>query len=353
MIQYIGENLWMRPTAGAKARVDIENILHKRFKCFVNLSSTNTKTGEKSSFLDKLKFILSPDAIHAIHCLKKRSQDSYVLQYPFVNFNSIYRNLLEKFIAVNSVILIVHDVDSLRDFNGKDKSYLSHEIGLFNHCKAVILHNQHMIDVLKQYGLTTHAVSLELFDYFVDQEIPDQRRLKTNEVCFAGYLAKSAFLKVLPQEDMGVHFNLYGIEPPEEVKNNPNAVWKGAFPAEKIPYILEGSFGLVWDGTSIETCDGAIGRYVKYNNPHKFSMYIAAGLPTIVWSQSAIADIVRKYKIGIAVDSLTELKDKIEAITDEEYESMVDNTKKLQKLVTIGYFTKTALEQVERILDND
>ena len=38
----------------------------------------------------------------------------------------------------------------------------------------------------------------------------------------------------------------------------------------KATYKMEGSFGLVWDGTSKDTCIGGFGEYLKFNNPHKF-----------------------------------------------------------------------------------
>ena len=60
-------------------------------------------------------------------------------------------------------------------------------------------------------------------------------------------------------------------------------------------------------------------EYLKIIAPHKFSLYIAVGLPVIVWSGSAMAKVVREKKIGIVVDSLYELKDKIEAISYDKY----------------------------------
>ena len=54
--------------------------------------------------------------------------------------------------------------------------------------------------------------------------------------------------------------------------------------------VQEGNLGLIWDGAS-DSSDEDIGmkNYTRYNNPHKLSCYMAAGLPVIVWEKSAIS----------------------------------------------------------------
>lgn len=58
--------------------------------------------------------------------------------------------------------------------------------------------------------------------------------------------------------------------------------YKGSFHPDVLPGILEGDFGLVWDGISAQSCIGNTGEYLKYNDPHKTSLYIASGIPVIV-----------------------------------------------------------------------
>ena len=62
---------------------------------------------------------------------------------------------------------------------------------------------------------------------------------------------------------------------------------------------LFGSFGLVWDGMSSETCKGSFGEYLRINNPHKTSLYLASGIPVIIWSKAALAEFIEKNKCGI------------------------------------------------------
>ena len=80
----------------------------------------------------------------------------------------------------------------------------------------------------------------------------------------------------------------------------------------------------------------------------KFSLYIAAGLPVIVWSKAAIAEVVRKNNIGIVVDNLYKLSDVLKKISDEEYLMMCKNVKKIREKVIAGENLLNILELIER-----
>ena len=80
----------------------------------------------------------------------------------------------------------------------------------------------------------------------------------------------------------------------------------------------------MWDGTSIDTCEGDLGDYLRLIASHKLSLYLAMGIPVIVWKDSAEAEFVTREGLGIAVSGLKELPDRISAISDEEYGRMLD-----------------------------
>lgn len=122
-------------------------------------------------------------------------------------------------------------------------------------------------------------------------------------------------------------------------------IWHGSFKPEDLPSELKGDFGLVWDGTSAETCAGNTGEYLKYNNPHKTSLYLASGMPVIVWRQAAIADFVLENGVGIAVDSLYGLDHVIANISDEEYRTMCENVNRIGEKLRSGYYFMNALEK--------
>ena len=144
-------------------------------------------------------------------------------------------------------------------------------------------------------------------------------------------------------------FEIYGIN--FEHDNLPNNVhYKGAFSPEELPNHLQGGFGLVWDGDSSDTCSGMYGEYLKINNPHKASLYLASNFPIIVWRQSALADFVIRNNCGIIIDSLYEITGILESMNEEKYQQLIDNCKKIGEKIRQGNYIKKALEECERKL---
>ena len=132
----------------------------------------------------------------------------------------------------------------------------------------------------------------------------------------------------------------------EKKENVRNCIYKGAYDADILPNVMEGDYGLVWDGPELSRCEGNTGNYMRYNNPHKVSLYIAAELPIIIWDQAALADFVTKNHIGITVDSLEKIEEELSKITEEQYRVLKDNLRKLSVKVQNGYYLENALQKV-------
>ena len=109
---------------------------------------------------------------------------------------------------------------------------------------------------------------------------------------------------------------------------------------------LKGAYGLVWDGDSLCSCEGNYGAYLKINNPHKVSLYLAAGLPVIVWKQSALYSFICENGVGFGVDSLETLD---EALTqhESEYEGYCQRVQELQSKLKNGAYMHAAIKQAE------
>lgn len=338
---YIGEKPIDSNHAGNKARMDLDTILEEKYgRCIFNINQTIYR-----NILEKIQWMLNLDNIKLILTIASMKRKNLIIQYPFY-FNPIIRHYLNELNKNNREILIVHDVDSLREISNNT---LSEDIADMNKAEIVVLHNSKMITALQQKGLSVPSVNLELFDYLLEGDLPKQNYQLGKALVFAGNLGKSDFLKDSRLSDLQVEFNLYG---PNFDKNKicwKNVAYKGSFKPNEIPYELEGSFGLIWDGEVVDTCSGAFGQYMKYNNPHKLSLYIAAGLPVVVWEEAAIADFVRKYEIGITVKSLFDIEDKINSLSEAQYEKFKKNLRVFQRNVTNGYYTKRALDECERI----
>lgn len=187
----------------------------------------------------------------------------------------------------------------------------------------VVVHSKTMEKVLRDAGVARPCLKiLNFFDYISDIK-PNARPL-AYDICFAGNLRKSIFVsKITELKSTKLQFHLYGINPPC-LSASSNVFYEGVFSPDDIGGI-KGTWGLVWDGNSITTCNGLLGTYLKYNSSHKLSLYLAIGIPLIVWKQSAIADLVEQEKIGITVESLTEIESAIDNITPCEYDEITRN----------------------------
>jgi hypothetical protein len=278
--------------------------------------------------------------------LSLRTRDRVLLQYPLLGVNrwlQYFARLLRS--RHCQLICLVHDLDALRQLH-HDWS-LSEEVARLNAFELVIVHNENMKELLQAHGLKADTRCLGLFDYLLPgQNLPDpqlQNAVGTaySRIAFAGNLGKSVFLSKLDQvEDL--RFVLYG---PgfDTLQASTNLEWAGSFDADVLPAKLQADFGLVWDGESIDACTGFLGQYLKYNNPHKASLYLLAGLPIIAPRSSAIGDFIRTHGIGITVDALTDLPVILGRMQHADYQSMKAAIGPVALKIASGVFLKQAL----------
>ncbi|MCD8182168.1 MAG: hypothetical protein LUE99_02740 [Bacteroides sp.] len=254
-----------------------------------------------------------------------RRDDKVLFQYPLIPILFMVTPL---YVHCRNRILLIHDFHSMR-LTGRLSRMEKWNLAF---CKTIIVHTRSMARYLsKMYPQKEYYVQ-DYFGYILDvyKDQTPQRKL-TNDICFAGNIDKSKFMKeLLQKEDTGCTFHLYGKMSYKDLLKKPACIYEGMFHPNKVGF-LKGSWGLVWDGDSILTCSGYLGEYLKIIAPHKFSLYLVAGLPVIVWSQSAMAHIVAEKHIGIIINSLCELEWKINSITQEEYDSMLSNVSETGK----------------------
>ena len=143
-----------------------------------------------------------------------------------------------------------------------------------------------------------------------------------------------------------VQFNLFGANYTSKLCDY-NIFYFGAFLPNDLIQNLQGKYGLVWDGDTIETCSGGKGEYLRINNPHKLSLYLAIGLPVIIWDAAAEADFVLKEHVGITVKSLYELSDKLSKVSDSDYENMKHNAQIVGARLRNGEYMTKAIKKAE------
>jgi len=233
--------------------------------------------------------------------------------------------------------LLAHDINSLRKgYHG------SWDFPFFQMSEAIIVHSVAMKDYLVRKGINERKIwILTAFDYLTDDKVTI-RRTNCNEVAYAGNLKKSTFLHKIDAKDSQVKFNCYG----KQIMNFPTGLcYKCAFTPENVS-ALEGAWGLVWDGDSLDCCHGEFGDYLRYNAPHKLSLYIVAELPVIIWESSALAEYVKSKGIGILITSIREINGKIQNISDDEYRNMVLNVQKESMVLREGGHLRNILNKI-------
>lgn len=261
------------------------------------------------------------------------SRDSVVaVQYP--GNKAIFNSILHS--RGIQTIAIIHDIDALRDASKRRAE--SKALRAFD---CVITHNASMTRAVRELGCEAPIVELGLFDYLANNSSIEPNR-DDRTVAFAGNFSKAAFVSDLGKV-RGITFNLYGVPEPEIGPEADNVYYRGSYPSEEIASRISGKWGLVWDGDSLETCSGPLGEYLRFNCPHKASMYVVAGRPLIVWSESAIARIVEREGIGIAVPSIYAASEAVSAVSDEEYGRMVANVSRVRGELVAGEHLRSAM----------
>ena len=253
------------------------------------------------------------------------------------------------------VIVLVHDLNMYRNYSKKSENQ---EMRLFSTAEVIITHNKRMSEFLISKGINNDAiVELGIFDYLVtDGMTPREKEcaVSTQSIIVAGNLMekKSGYLYKLIETNE-IYLDIYGInyKYKDIEKKYSKAKYHGVFPADELPEVISGGFGLVWDGDSIDSCTGNYGEYLKINNPHKISLYLAAGIPVIVWDKAALAEFVQENELGFAVGSIKEAQSKIRAMDDNQYRVLKKNADTISVLIRNGTFTKVAIQKCElRIL---
>lgn len=326
----VANNYGKLNNAGPKARRDINYFLANDFMPVYFINGKNRA----------LRFV----NLIGLFLLVKIKAKAVIVQYPY-SLSEKYNKMIEKYLVKDNAILFIHDLDTLR--SKADNDSIKREIDVINQYKCVVSHNKKMTSWLKENGCKSYIVELDIFDYYVRGQ--KKNVITKNAVAFAGNLSreKSGFIYEWNSKD--VDLDVYGSNfCPAEADN---IIYKGSFGPDELPTILCEKYGLVWDGDSLKTCNGAYGNYLRYNNPHKTSLYLAAGIPVIVWNESAMAEFVEKNNVGIVVNDLEKLDERIGSISEAMYKEIKANTLHLSKKLRNGYYTQKAIQECLHKMD--
>lgn len=315
-------------SAGSKAKIDIINFLKKDGVTVIPYEIAESRIIRRLTYslLAKRKF-------------SKIKEGEFIFQYPLYN-KRLLKTIIHEMGTKTKIYktVVIHDIESLR-LNSTDKNAIEKEINILNQFDKVISHNEEMSNWLRVNGVNQKIVNLGIFDY--DNPTPLRKYKRSDGISFAGNLVKSSFLK---KACFDTEIDVMGPNPKDRYPDNIN--YLGVYTPEEVPANLKRKFGLVWDGEDIETCSGLYGHYMKYNNPHKVSLYLSSGIPAIVWKESAIANLIVENNVGIAVESLEGIDQLLTNISNESYNEMQMNAMKLARKLRSGFFILEAINKL-------
>ena len=328
---YISRNYYGLSGAGNKAKTDIERTLQE-------MGARNL--GLRTTFYDNkvVAFVLNLVGIVKMMCCIRKG-DRLVLQYPVKKYFSFICRVAHWRKA--QIIVIIHDLMSLH----RKRVTLETELSRLSKGDVIIASNEKMQLWLAQQGLQRPMTALGLFDYR-SEAVPNSRQTSRLSLVYAGALVmrKNSYLLELAHKAEHFDLHIYGnADGLPGIEKAPHAVCYPFTPADEFIRNADGDFGLVWDGDSLETCQGDFGEYLRYNSPHKVSFYLRAGLPVIIWREAAVATIIEQEGIGITIASIAELEQRLQTLTTEDLERMRQNVARISQRLASGQYFREAL----------
>lgn len=259
--------------------------------------------------------------------------DLVVLQFPTWNGLEYDRRFIEKLKAYQDLklIIFVHDIPPLMF----ETNYylLASYIDLLNHANVLILPSYRQFDFLKSQGLTVNQYTVQ---EFWDRPSPVElaRPAFIKQIFFAGSsIEKFSFIH---NWDHKVDLLVFGNG--DDFTNKEHLKFLGWHSdVELMLRLSEGGFGLVW----LE--DEWTRSYAAHNANHKLFSYLSAGIPVIIPSYFAVADVIKENNLGFVVNDLDEAAACVESVTDEVYQELVESVTRFSKMIRSGYFSKRAL----------
>lgn len=335
-LTYITRNYKSTGYGGAKARIDVEDIL-------TGIGAVNIgrpRTFHSNKIVDYLLNLVG--IVHFMFAVRRG--DVVVLQYPVKKYYCFICRWVR--LRHAQTVTLIHDLGSFR----RKRISVSREIKKLSLTDAIIAANANTVAWLKEQGCRVPLTEQVAWDYLSDA-VPVICEYPAVSCAFIGTVKPSVngFLYHLPAS-MEVH--LYGGDMPAGCRREGLHVY-GHKPCDELIEKSAGRYGLIWYGTSLTEHIGYIGEYIRYCNPHKLALYMRCGKPVIIWRESGEAGFVEREGIGLTVDTLENLEQILSAVTPGQYAAMCENVRRVGRLMAHGHYLRTALEKAVASLPED
>lgn len=236
------------------------------------------------------------------------------------------------------IVAFVHDVEYLRFPGSYDKDQI---INCLNSFDGLIVGTEVVKERLAADGITVPMIPSGPWGYV--QPIGYRRPAFSQDIHYAGNLVerKAGFLKNVPD---GLHIKVYGSADgdtnlPYSLANS--VEYLGSYRQEELGLALNSGYGLLWDADTENRFDD----YAKINMTHKFSLYLSLGLPIIAYNKSAIGRYVNENELGIVIDSVDNLPNIIQGITEDDYNHLANKVQNISELIREGRHNQMAALQ--------
>ena len=350
MTYYIRIKPRKRETAGFKAPEDVNRICERMGMKNVDFPRFPNDYGK----LRKRLWLYTVVPMHWLKLLLRVKRGSTVFfQHPMYA-NKLITPMIKLIRKVKKCrfVALIHDLESLRkgiggvvNYNQNREEYS--DSVMLDAFDKIICHNASMKAYMVQQGFNADKlIELGIFDYLCEDNQKNYAFDGKARVAVAGNLAPAKSGYIYDMDVSNVELNLYGINfDADRFAGQENVHYMGSFHPDELPAALEGNFGLVWDGPESSTCAGNTGEYLKFNNPHKTSLYLASNLPVIIWSKAALAGFITENNLGIAVDSLNDIHAAVQNITAANYAQMAANARQMGEKIRGGQFFIAAAQK--------
>ncbi len=274
--------------------------------------------------------------------------DVLLIQYPFKKYYKVICRIAH--LKGAKTITLIHDLGTFR----RHKLTAEQEIKKLSLTDSIIVHNCAMNKWLVNHGCKVPLTNLDIFDYISNSQ-PTSYAIDNppSRIVYAGSISarKNAFLYKLDDNIKGCTVNLYG----RGIDTERASKWKnmhyiGFVESDKFISEVTGDWGLVWDGDDIDGCSGNWGEYLRINNPHKTSFYLRSGLPVIIWKESAMVPFIEANYLGIAVNSLREVPEILNNMSQQDYSIIKNNVMEFKGKLDDGVFFKKAYKKAKSYL---
>ena len=261
----------------------------------------------------------------------------FLIQTPI--HSGIGNNMIAYIMAIFfKTATIVHDIDDLRGGRSNTSEFL-------NRISHTVIYTGNLIQHIdKSKNIIQQFFHLEMWDYlipggasFVDCDI-------SGPIIFAGNLTPHKVGWLYDRRISRPPVLLYGTDHDASRDPAKGDRYISSFDPDAPPFIGPVGWGLVWNGSRSGLPTEAL-DYETICQSHKFSLYVACGIPVIVWDQSHVATLVQKFDLGICVASLESIPEAISKVTPEDYDAIRRAATKVADQLRRGHFLNAALDE--------